>query len=112
MKIKRASSIEKAQWTRYRLIVRNKEFWKDLRKSAKLLREKGTLKEGHREMRIPMKSPLIPKQIGTRAEQSGNPRSRSEATLGFCTYPKVCVCCKSVDHFLVFLIESPFSSIL
>jgi len=36
-------------------------------------------------VRIPMKSPPIPKQIGTRAEQSGNPRSRSEATLGFCT---------------------------
>jgi hypothetical protein len=34
---------------------------------------------------IPMKSPPIPKQIGSRAEQSGTPKSRSEATLGFCT---------------------------
>jgi hypothetical protein len=34
---------------------------------------------------IPMKSPPIPKQSGTQSAQIGTPRSRSEATLGFCT---------------------------
>jgi hypothetical protein len=36
-------------------------------------------------MRIPIKSAPIPKQIGMQSEQIGNPRSRSEATLGFCS---------------------------
>jgi hypothetical protein len=36
-------------------------------------------------LRIPMKSAPIPKQIGMQSEQIGNPRSRSEATLGFCS---------------------------
>jgi hypothetical protein len=37
------------------------------------------------QMCIPMKSPPIPKQSGTQSVQIGTPRSRSEATLGFCT---------------------------
>jgi hypothetical protein len=36
-------------------------------------------------VRIPMKSAPIPKQSGTQSAQSGSARSRSEATLEFCT---------------------------
>jgi len=38
-----------------------------------------------RQLSVPMKSAPIPKQIGMQSEQIGNPRSRSEATLGFCS---------------------------
>jgi len=47
--------------------------------------KKGLRKIPLPHMRIPMKSAPIPKQIGMQSEQIGNPRSRSEATLGFCS---------------------------
>jgi hypothetical protein len=42
-------------------------------------------RQSHTRMCIPVKSAPIPKQSGTQSAQIGTPRSRSEATLGFCT---------------------------